>query len=82
MIVGMYVPHLNSPQAQMQIQGSSIRIYWNAVNNANNYLIYACDTPDGTYNLVGSTSETFFITLASENKQFYKVVAQRTVNPR
>ncbi|HRV10149.1 MAG TPA: C25 family cysteine peptidase [Candidatus Cloacimonas sp.] len=82
MIVGMYVPHLNSPQAQMQIQGSSIRIYWNAVNNANNYLFYACDTPDGTYNLVGSTSETFFITLASENKQFYKVVAQRTVNPR
>jgi agmatine/peptidylarginine deiminase len=79
MLVGAYVPSLSEPQAQLQIQGSNIRISWNVVPYANNYVIYASDTPQGSFLPVGSTSETFWDTSLIAEKKFFKIIAQRVV---
>ncbi len=76
---GAYVPSLSEPQAQLQIQGSNIRISWNVVPYANNYVIYASDTPQGSFLPVGSTSETFWDTSLIAEKKFFKIIAQRVV---
>ena len=79
MLVGAYVPSLSEPQVQLQIQGSNIRISWNVVPYANNYVIYAADTPQGSFLPVGSTSETFWETSLIAEKKFFKIIAQRVV---
>ncbi|HNX02542.1 MAG TPA: C25 family cysteine peptidase [Candidatus Cloacimonas sp.] len=79
MLVGAYVPSLSEPQVQLQIQGSDVRISWNVVPYANNYVIYAADTPQGSFLPVGSTSETYWETSLIAEKKFFKIIAQRVV---
>ena len=79
MLVGVYVPAINQPQVQLQIQDNNVRISWNAVSYANNYIIYAANSPDEDFLPVGSTSATFWETTLNTEKKFFKVIAQRVV---
>lgn len=79
MLVGVYVPAINQPQVQLQIQDNNVRISWNAVSYANNYIIYAANSPDEDFLPVGSTSATFWETPLNTEKKFFKVIAQRVV---
>ena len=79
MLIGVYVPAINQPQVQLQIQDNNVRISWNVVPYANNYVIYAADTPQGSFLPVGSTSETYWETSLIEEKKFFKIIAQRVV---
>ena len=79
MLVGVYVPAINQPQVQLQIQDNNVRISWNAVSYANNYIIYAANSPDEDFLPVGSTSATFWETILNTEKKFFKVIAQRVV---
>ena len=79
MLIGVYVPAINQPQVQLQIQDNNVRISWNVVPYANNYVIYAADTPQGSFLPVGSTSETYWETSLTAEKKFFKIIAQRVV---
>jgi len=79
MLIGAYVPSLSEPQVQLQIQGSNVRLSWNAVAYANNYIIYAANSPDGDFLPVGSTTATFWETPLNAEKKFFKIIAQRVV---
>ncbi|MDD4309380.1 MAG: Ig-like domain-containing protein, partial [Candidatus Cloacimonetes bacterium] len=69
-----------APTVQMISTISGARISWNAVSNANNYKVYSCSEPYGTYTLAGSTSALYWDINSGNTKMFYKVVAEQT-NP-
>lgn len=55
------------------------RLSWNAVQYANNYKIYACSEPYGTYQFVGNTSASYWDIATGAPMMFYKVVAEQTM---
>ena len=79
MLIGVYVPAISQPQVQLQVQDANVRISWNAIPYANNYVIYSANSPDEVFLPVGSTSATFWETPLNTEKKFFKVVAQRVV---
>jgi hypothetical protein len=48
------------------------------VQYANNYKVFACSDPYGTYQLVGNTSALYWDIATGAQKMFYKVVAEQT----
>jgi len=64
---------------QIQIIGNEIHLSWDAVQNANIYKIYRSTNPYGTFEFIGSTSETNFSEdISAIEKFFYRVTALTT----
>lgn len=55
--------------------GDIVSLSWTAVSGASNYKIYRCDTPDGTYTQIDTTTETQYPVIPTGSKYFYKVTA-------
>jgi len=68
---------LTPPQVNLVSYQNSYRLSWNAVPNANNYLIYSCSEPYGTYQLVHSTASLFWEVPVTQQKCFFKVRAEQ-----
>ncbi len=68
---------LAAPQLAIQNTVSGTQLQWNAVTHANNYKIYACTEPYGTFTYVGSTSSLNYSIDPSQPRMFYKVVAEK-----
>lgn len=66
---------LTAPELQIQKLNNQVRLYWNAVENANSYRILGALTPNGTYTDLGTTNATEFIISNPGAKEFYKVIA-------
>jgi uncharacterized membrane protein len=59
--------------------GSVLSITWEQVPYANNYKIYSCDTPDGTYTLLGMTSTLSYEVDPNTMCKFFKIVAEQII---
>ena len=68
---------LTPPQVNLLSYQNSYRLSWNAVPNANNYRIYSCSEPYGTYQLVHSTASLFWEVPVTQQKCFFKVRAEQ-----
>ena len=68
---------LTPPQVNLVSYQNSYRLTWNAVPNANNYLIYSCSEPYGTYQLVHTTAGLFWEIPTTQQKCFFKVIAEQ-----
>jgi hypothetical protein len=67
---------LSAPQnVTTSASGENITITWDAVGNANSYIIYASETPEGEFIYVDSTSVLSWSCPADTAKKFYKVSA-------
>ncbi len=69
-----------APSVAITNSGSGARITWNAVQYANNYKVYYCSEPYGTYSLLGSTTALYWDISSPVSMMFYKVVAEQS-NP-
>lgn len=69
-----YPESLDSPQVLISLNSSNIHLSWTAIPNANSYRIEGSDTPDGSYDTLGTTTSTSFET-AVTNKKFFRVIA-------
>ena len=68
---------LTPPQVNLVSYQNSYRLTWNAVPNANNYRIYSCSEPYGTYQLVHTTASLFWEIPVTQQKCFFKVIAEQ-----
>ena len=63
----------------ISVVGESINLEWDSVATATNYLIYTCDSPDGTYEFFdetyGATEYLHQNILNNSEKLFYRVIA-------
>jgi len=76
-LVTVNLVYLATPLVQLELTGSAAVLSWNAIPNAQAYRIYACDSPDGTFTLVGTTSDLSWSDPAAPapEQRFYKVKA-------
>jgi hypothetical protein len=60
---------------------SGIRVSWNAVEGANNYIVYRAASASGAYSEVGWTFNTYYTDtgLSSNATYYYKVAAQNGI---
>ncbi len=79
--INVYLDYLAAPSATVtQSIPGTLRIVWDAIPHALSYAIWACDTPDGFYSHLDSTTELFWDAMDLGNPcRFYKVLA--TDNP-
>jgi hypothetical protein len=68
---------LTPPQVNLVSHQNTYRLTWNAVPNANNYRIYSCSEPYGTYQLVHTTANLYWEIPTTQQKCFFKVVAEQ-----
>jgi len=71
---------LAAPNASISSLSGSARLTWSAVQYANNYKVYACSDPFGTFSFVGNTTALYWDLGTAAPKMFYKVVAEQ-LNP-
>lgn len=71
---------IETPTTTISSISGGARISWNAVPFANNYKVYACSEPYGTYSLIGNTSTLYWDIAAGAPMMFYKVIAEQ-LNP-
>lgn len=57
------------------ITAGAFTLNWNPVTGAQSYRIYACDTPNGEFQLVGSTVNLWWTDTQAAGRRFYKVIA-------
>ncbi len=69
---------IETPTTTLNSVSGGARLSWNAVQYANNYKVFACSDPYGTYQLVGNTSALYWDIATGAQKMFYKVVAEQT----
>jgi fibronectin type 3 domain-containing protein len=48
-----------------------VKISWSSVNGAEKYVVYRCDTVDGTYAEIGTTSNTYFSDIEASSGTVY-----------
>jgi hypothetical protein len=60
-----------------EVSGSQIRVSWNSVSNANEYLVYWSNN-DSNYTFVGTTSSLFYYDDAPSEYNYYKVKAKNS----
>ncbi len=77
---GSDIVTLSAPAVTAVTTETGLRIAWNAVSNATNYKVYACDTPYGTFTLVGSTPNEYWDVDPALAMRFFYIVAEHT-NP-
>ncbi len=68
----LQTPVINITQDQVLNQ---INLSWTAVPNAVIYRIYRSETPNGTFELIGTSDGTGFQTTPTTSKAFFKVIA-------
>ena len=71
---------IETPTTTISSISGGARISWNAVPFANNYKVYACSEPYGTYSLIGNTSTLYWDIAAGAPMMFYNVIAEQ-LNP-
>jgi fibronectin type 3 domain-containing protein len=57
------------------INAGAFSLSWNPVTGAQSYRVYACDTPFGDYQLLGTTVDHWWTDTQAHDSRFYKVVA-------
>lgn len=68
---------LQTPVANIAVDPDSgiTALTWNAVPNAVLYKIYRCGTPNGTFELIGTSETTSYPVAPAADKAFYQIVA-------
>lgn len=68
---------LQTPVADIAVDPDSgiTALTWNAVPNAVLYKIYRCGTPNGTFELIGTSETTTYPVTPAADKAFYQIVA-------
>lgn len=56
---------------------NSCILSWNAVSDATGYDVYCADSPNGTWDLLGSTADPGYTAPILSDKRFYRVVATK-----
>ncbi|MFA7056822.1 MAG: choice-of-anchor D domain-containing protein [Candidatus Cloacimonadales bacterium] len=54
---------------------NGLAISWDLVDNANSYIVYGCDTPDGEYELVDTVAGTSYLYNEADAIKFFKIKA-------
>lgn len=67
---------LDTPVVTINVSDGLITLSWEEIPNAESYRIESCDTPDGIYTSVGTTSLLSWSQSASASK-FFRVIALR-----
>lgn len=67
--------NLNQAVVSIQALGSSFELNWQPVLHAEHYEIFFCAIPDGTYQSLGSTANTFYPIDGNLARAFYQVIA-------
>ena len=75
--VDVYLENLATPAISVtQTVPGTLRIVWNSIPYAVSYEIWVCDTPDGAYAYLDSTTDLFWdATDLGDSRRFYKVLA-------
>jgi|GEM_PF-6600923 len=68
-----------TPITSIQSTPTGIRIHWNSITNVTHYNIYACDTPDGVFNLIDTVTDPEFVVNNPSRTMFYRIKAERTI---
>ena len=66
---------LPAPEVSIAMVQGTYTLSWNSVLHANRYEVYASDTPDGTYQLIQSTSARSYQINNSYSRRFFRVKA-------
>ncbi len=68
---------LNTPVVSIAVDtdAGEVKLTWDSVPEAVNYLIYAASSPNGTYTQIGTTNDTQYVITNPDPKQFYKILA-------
>ncbi|MDY0381894.1 MAG: S8 family serine peptidase [Candidatus Cloacimonadaceae bacterium] len=75
MIVNYVVYELDVPEPIIMVNMNGISISWQAVTDAQEYHIYRSDSPDGPFELIEVTNNTFYLESTIEDKAFYYIKA-------
>lgn len=73
--VNYVVTWLAVPQIAMQKEIAGMRLEWDAVTDANLYLVFRCDQPYGSYTQIWETQGTFWVDTDVLSQAFYYVKA-------
>ncbi|MBI9031592.1 chitobiase/beta-hexosaminidase C-terminal domain-containing protein [bacterium] len=75
-VIGGGVTELDTPViTSITKVATGIEIIWNSVDNANSYVVWGSDAPDGTYSEVTTTGNTTYIFTGTDGMKFFKVKA-------
>ena len=66
---------LPAPEVSIAKVQGTYTLSWTSVLHANRYEVYASDTPDGTYQLIQSTSARSYQIIGSYSRRFFRVKA-------
>ncbi len=66
---------LNKPIVSIQRQDSALVLNWEPVLHADYYEIFYGETPDGSFNSLGITTNTTYSVSASHTKAFFRIQA-------
>ncbi|MDD4806587.1 MAG: hypothetical protein PHO35_07375, partial [Candidatus Cloacimonetes bacterium] len=66
---------LPAPEVSIAKVQGTYTLSWTSVLHANRYEVYASDTPDGTYQLIQSTSARSYQISGSYSRRFFRVKA-------
>lgn len=70
--------YIDAPEnVEIAINGSDVTVTWDAVPGAGSYIVYSCDTPDGTYTPVagGTYGDASWTGTHSDDMKFFYVTA-------
>ncbi|MDZ4121182.1 MAG: choice-of-anchor D domain-containing protein, partial [Candidatus Cloacimonadaceae bacterium] len=70
---------IQTPVPVILLTANSVQIQWNAVAHADRYKIYASDTPEGEYILIGTTISTQWQYENPGFAKFFYIVAEKTM---
>jgi len=69
-----YPASLESPVTSISEDAGNIRLSWSAVPNATAYRVEAADNPEGSYSVMGTTSNLYY-QIAPTSRKFFRVIA-------
>ncbi len=69
-----YPASLESPVTSISEDAGNIRLSWSAVPNATAYRVEAADNPEGSYSVMGTTSNLYY-QVAPTSRKFFRVIA-------
>lgn len=70
-----FAPNLETPIVVIAANGGNPMLSWQSVQYADEYWIYRCDTPGGTFTQIGTTTGLTYQDASAPEKAFYYVKA-------
>ena len=81
-VAGGGVTELDTPViTSISKVATGIQIIWNSVDNANSYVVWGSDAPDGTYSEVTTTGNNTYIFTGTDGMKFFKIEASTDSMP-